>query len=398
MRSRNRLLALLCLLAFVGVGWLYFKTWVVQKPFAVILFLSDVMTPQTLAAARIYDRGVDSRLTIENLPYLALTASYAKNLAIPDDAAAAAALAAGLRVEAGGRLPPGTANLLSLARQQGRSTALVTTGKIGQPSNAPFLPSEDSASSPLDGLTAATMPDFLFGGGENDFLPIAKGGVRQDNRDILLQLGQEGVEIVRTEADLRQLGNFRTSKLLGLFGNGPLPLSSRGGSEPREPSLPDMVRRAIQMLEGNPGGYLLVVDAEAASRSATANDGEQYLREAVVFDEAVNTALRYAGDEALIIVTGYRGVGGLTLNASPLRTETGLAIFGTNAAGVPAITWATGPAVAVEPGNGQPVAYQGAGTVGYATDMVATGTGDGAEGLRGFIDSTAIFQLIRDKL
>lgn len=403
MRIRNRILALICIVAFVGLGLLYFKTWVVQKPFAIILFISDVMTPQTLAAARIYDRGVDSRLTIENLPHLALTASYAEDLAVPDAAAAAAALSAGLRVPTDAPLPRGSRNLLELAKAQGRAIGLVTTGRIGALDTAAFLPAVREASTPGDvvgQLTGSTMPDVIFGGGEADFLPGGKGGARADNLDLLLRLGREQVELVRSEADLRDLGNFRTSKLLGLFAGGPLPLSNRGGSEPREPALPEMVRRAMQMLQNDPRGYVLVVNAEAASRAALRNDGERFLREAVVFDEAVNTAIRYAGEKALIVVTGFRGVGGLTLNASPLRTETGLAILGKNAFGVPAITWATGPAASADEADApvEPTAYRGAEALGYATDMVATGTGDGAERLHGFLDSTAVFELLKAKL
>lgn len=403
MRFRNRLLALLCIVAFTGLGLLYFKTWVVQKPFAIILFMSDVMTPQTLAAARIYDRGVDSRLTIENLPFLALTASYAEDLAVPDPAAAAAALSAGIRIATEGVLPGRTRNLLDLANNSGRAIGLITTGPIDAPDTIAFLPNAAGASSPAEAiarLSSKAMPDVLFGGGERGFLPTSKGGTRSDNVDVLLQLTEKNVELVKSDADLRETGNFRTTKLLGLFANGPLPLSTRGGSEPREPTLPEMVRRTVQMLQNNPQGYVLIVNAEAAARAAQRNDGEQFLREAIVFDEAVNTAIRYAGEKALIVVTGFRGIGGLTLNASPLRTETGLTILGKNAFGVPALTWATGPAV---PANGdaapeEPVAFRGESAVGYATDMVTTGIGDGAEKLHGFLDSTAVFELIKAKL
>ena len=63
-KLRNRFIALVCLLAFAGVGVLFYANWVVQKPFAIVLFLTDNLTTSTLAAARIYQNGAESRLNV----------------------------------------------------------------------------------------------------------------------------------------------------------------------------------------------------------------------------------------------------------------------------------------------------------------------------------------------
>ena len=63
MKWRNQLLALFCLLAFAGVGVLYFQHWVVQKPFGIILFVGEGLSPARLAATRTYAGGADTRLT-----------------------------------------------------------------------------------------------------------------------------------------------------------------------------------------------------------------------------------------------------------------------------------------------------------------------------------------------
>jgi hypothetical protein len=47
-KLRNRFIALVCLLAFAGVGVLFYANWVVQKPFAIVLFLTDNLTTSTL--------------------------------------------------------------------------------------------------------------------------------------------------------------------------------------------------------------------------------------------------------------------------------------------------------------------------------------------------------------
>jgi hypothetical protein len=60
-KIRNRFVALGCLLVFIGLGVLFYVNWVVQKPFAIILFLTDNLTTSTLTAARIYGNGADHR-------------------------------------------------------------------------------------------------------------------------------------------------------------------------------------------------------------------------------------------------------------------------------------------------------------------------------------------------
>ena len=51
---RNQVLALICSRPVAGLGVLYFQNWVVQKPFAIILFLGEGLTTQRMAATRVY--------------------------------------------------------------------------------------------------------------------------------------------------------------------------------------------------------------------------------------------------------------------------------------------------------------------------------------------------------
>jgi hypothetical protein len=44
MKWRNQILALLCLTIFVALGVLYFRHWVVQKPFGIVLFIGEGLT------------------------------------------------------------------------------------------------------------------------------------------------------------------------------------------------------------------------------------------------------------------------------------------------------------------------------------------------------------------
>ena len=93
MKWRNQLIALFCLLIFAGLGVLYFQHWVIQKPFGIILLIGEGLAPERLAATRVYVGGADSRLALDALPHVALLTNGSKDFAVPDQSAAASALA-----------------------------------------------------------------------------------------------------------------------------------------------------------------------------------------------------------------------------------------------------------------------------------------------------------------
>ena len=420
MKLRNQLLALFCLLVFAGFGFLYVTNWVVQKPFGIILFVSDGMVARHLTAARLYEGGADQRLAIESLENVAVLNNSAHDFAVPDAAAAATALATGakanhraLAIGPGGETLP---TILELARSAGRGVGLVTTGSLSSPGPAAFYAHVVDARNTLATaarFVTAPMFDVVLGGGAADFLPKSKGGARADERDLLSELQSAGRELVRTKAALEDAASYRTG-LLGVFSAGPMAFSNQIESGSEQPSLSDMVRRAIECLQTNRKGYVLVVDAALVTSAAERNDGEHVITETLALDRAIATALRYAGERTLIVAVGRHATGGMNLNGYPLRQDHGVALLGTNASGQPAITWATGPngptlrTPAPAPGSesspktlpakNEPAAFQTPSALNTAEDVLAVGKGPGAEKLRGFLDNTAIFRLLKDAL
>ncbi|MEP6956353.1 MAG: alkaline phosphatase, partial [Chthoniobacterales bacterium] len=142
MKWRNQLLALSCLLAFFGVGVFYFRYWVIQKPFGIILFVGEGLDARSLAAARVSAGSADKPVAIDALPFSALLKNYSQNSVAPDLAAAATALATGAKVDNGALSidPDGKKlqTLLELARSQGRMTGLVSNGRLTAPTAAAF--------------------------------------------------------------------------------------------------------------------------------------------------------------------------------------------------------------------------------------------------------------------
>lgn len=428
MKLRNRLLALVCLLVFIAFGFFYFHTWVEQKPFGVILFVSDSLSPSTLTATRLYQGGAKERLTLESFPRLGLLRNDSNDYAVPDAASTASAIATGTKGNnrAIAMTPAGKPlqSILALAKDAGRATGIVTTGNLTDATPAAFYAhatDQKDKQAIAEQFVKSNVLDISLGGGLDDFTPESKGGQRKDGRDLWLELRSKDHELLRNKAELESTPTFLTRPLTGIFANGNLPFSSQIESGSQQPSLADMVRRAIQFLQLRPKGYVLVVDAALASRAAEQNHGESVLTETADLDRAIQTALEYSGEKTLILCVGKHDIAGFNLNGYPLRGDHGVALLGTNAAGYPSITWSTGPngpqpsekqpnpalsgttteTPAETPSpevSKEPASFYSPQAIGTARDMLILGTGPGSEGVNGFMENTEVFNLIQKQL
>lgn len=426
MKWRNQLLALFCLVVFALFGVFYFQHWVVQKPFGIILFIGEGLTPSRLAPTRIYAGGIDVPLSLDSMPHVALVTNYSNDFAAPDAAAAASALATGVKVnnrsigaESRGVLAP---TLMELARRAGRGTGLVSDGKITGATAAAFYGRASDPTAQLEiarQLTERMEIDLVLGGGADDFLPETKNGARKDGRDLVSEIRRKGFDVARTKGELEAIPGWRRPKLFGVFAGGEFAYADQFEARNEQPSLPDMVRRAIELLQYNRGGYLLVVNAALMRKAAEQNDAEHTLAETAELGRAVSVALRYAGGQSTIIVCGNVGVGGLHLNGSPFRSDRGIAVLGLNSTGDPWLSWASGPNGAKSYGSAklaaqqspaavpappqreppqEPAAFYAPAALDTVEDVVVFGAGPGTDSFHGSLDNTAIFKIIRDLL
>ena len=397
MKLRNQLLALTCLLVFVALGAAYVRNVATSKPFGIILFVSDGMVARHLTAARLYEGGADHRLAIDAFPHLAMVRNSASDFAVPDAASAGTALATGrkvnhrrLSVDPNGESLP---TLFELAKEKSRSVGLITNGRLTDPAPAAFyshLPDsrDDTA---IAGQFASAKIDVALGGGADSFQPHENDGDQSPDH---LAAMQSRRMIVRTKAELENAATYQETEILGLFSAAGMAHADQIESGSQQPSLADMVRRAIQFLETNRNGYLLVIDASLIDLAAGRNEGERVIQETATLDHAIATAVKYAGEKSLICAVGKHAIGGMSLNGFPLRQDHGVAILGVTPEGYPSITWATGPTDS----KSEPAAFQTPAAVNTAEDVIAIGRGPGAEKLQGFIENTAIFDLLREAL
>ena len=136
--------------------------------------------------------------------------------------------------------------------------------------------------------------------GAADFLPETKDGRRKDGRDLMLEMRNKGYDIVRNQQEMESTPLWRAPKVLGLFNMGQLAYADQVQVSASQPTLADLVLQAILLLQYNPKGYLLVVDAGLAGKAASQNAGERTLREIASLDQAVAVAKKFAGENALI--------------------------------------------------------------------------------------------------
>ena len=426
MTRRNQLLALVLLLAFIGFGVIYFRYWVVQKPFGIVLIIGEGLAPARVAPTRVFAGSAATPLALDAMPHTALLVNDSADFATPDAAAAATAIATGTKVN-NRRLALGAdgqplVNLIELARQSGRATGLVTDGSLTNVTAAAFY-AHTSDGNDRDELARTLVDqahfDVVLGGGSANFLPQDKGGERVDRRDLLLELRRRGVDVVRTRAELDAVPMWRRPRLFGAFARNELAFPDEIELRETQPALGDMVRRAIELLQYNRDGYLLVVNAALMRRAAEENNGERTLGETAELDRAVNVAQHYIGSRSTIVVCGDLAIGGLTMNGAPSRHDEGIAVLGLNAAGSPWLTWASGPNGTTSYGTArpgesptprnseeeiaphppeEPAAFYAPTAAATVSDTIAFGSGMGTEALHGTLPNTAIFRIIAGQL
>jgi alkaline phosphatase len=411
-KLRNRVLALVCLAGFIGLGFLYFRVWIVPRTFGIILVIGDGLTMEQLVAARLYAGGADKTLAMERLPNVALVRNYSEEHAVPDTAAAVTAVATGVRVRnftsalttAGRRLD----SLMRRAKRSGRATGIVTNGVLTGAGVAPFFASTTTLNDFQD-ISAQLLQDgqvdVLLGGGAADFQPDFKGGKRRDGRDLLLELKRRGYHLVRSRAELESAPDWPTARVAGFFADGPLP--THANLDAKMPRLEEMVRNAIRFLQNDRDGYLLVVHVGSITAAAENNDAEGAILETLEMDRAISLISAYTGSNTTIIACGLHATGGMTLNGYPYIWQRGAELLGTNASGIPSITWSTGPnqpfvssatSVPSSLSAMAPTAFPLPQAVHTVQDVIAVGRGPGADRLRGFLRHTDIHAIIREQL
>ena len=280
-------------------------------------------------------------LAVGEFPVAGLVDTRGHDHIVTGSAAGATALSTGTRTFFGAvSVGPDSTSLetaLEAARRGGMATGLVTTASIADATPAAFGAHAVSRNEQVSILRQMIgLPvDVLMGGGRRVFeIAPARAGV-----DLWAEAAGR-YEIVGTPGELEAVDPGSGRPLLGVFARGEMPLAAE-----RSPSLPAMVRVALDRLATGPEGFFLMVENEGTDTQAHDNAERDILvAEMLDFDDAVRLVLEYhrRDPRTLVVVTADHETGGTSLVAGPGRTDTlRYATGGHSAAFVP--LFAVGP-------------------------------------------------------
>ncbi|MGQ0656935.1 MAG: alkaline phosphatase [Chromatiales bacterium] len=284
----------------------------------IIYMIGDGMGMGQIVAARMRAHGADGQLALDRMPVLGHITTYSSDELVTDSAAAGTALSTGLKT-ANRRIavtPDGQVaySILEAARDRGLATGLVVTSTITHATPAVFAAHHNNR---RDEMTIAIQMldsgvDVLLGGGRRYFLPESEpGGARVDGRNLLEEARQKGYTIV---ADAAALAQARGPRLLGLFADAGMTTVSP------EPSLAAMAGRALELLSARQRDFFLMIEGSQIDWGGHQNNPDYAIRETLLFDEAVRTAVEFARHDGhtLVVVTADHETGGMAINDGTL--------------------------------------------------------------------------------
>ncbi len=288
---------------------------------AIILFIGDGMGEAQRTAARWMVGGLEGRLAMDAFPFQGWARTASADSPITDSAAAATAIATGVKTDNGkiGVDPTGVrlTTILERAKARGMAVGLVTTTHVTHATPAAFAAHVESRRemTEIARQMVALGVDVLLGGGEDEFLPsTATGcypepGERADGRDLIAEAVAAGYTYVCDAAGLEAVDPAAVSRLLGLF-------ADEGMRRPFAPSLAQMTRKAIEILSRDPDGFFLMVEGGQIDWAGHLNDAAWAISDTVGLDEAVAVASDYVAGarDVLIIVTADHETGGMQVS------------------------------------------------------------------------------------
>ena len=319
-----------------------------------IVFLGDGMSITTIAAARILDgqrkggSGEENRLSFENFPATALSKTYETDYQTPDSAGTMTAIMSGVKTRAGvigvdqvGKRGDCKASqghelvsALELAAAAGQATGVITTTRITHATPAATyghlpdrnwefdseIPERERAAGCADfarqlvEFSVGHGIDVALGGGRTQFMPadqrdpeyVGQSGKRLDGRDLIAEWQRKpGAAYVWNAKQLAAIDTARTQHLLGLFEPQHMKYEFERPLDPAgEPSLSEMTRAALSVLQKNPNGFFLMVEGGRIDHGHHAGNAYRALTETIEFAHAVQVANEMtSADDTLILVT-----------------------------------------------------------------------------------------------
>ncbi len=295
----------------------------------IIFLVSDGMSSGTLNLADILLRHKEGK-TSNWINYYqdgtlrrSLMDTASANSFVTDSAAAGSAWGGGMRVNNGSlNIGPNGERpipILQKFKAAGKSVGCVTTVQITHATPASFCVNNNSRNA-MESIAEDYLQlrfDVMMGGGA-DFFDSSK---RSDKKNLFEAFSKAGFEVVRSKDQLTKANGSKP--ILGVFAEDGLPYAIDRVHDAKAnavvPSLAEMTKKAIEILNKNDKGFVMQVEAGKVDWAAHGNDATALLYDQLEFDAAIKVAVDFAKEdkETLIIVTTDHG------NSNPGLFSTG---------------------------------------------------------------------------
>jgi alkaline phosphatase len=335
----------------------------------VIILVGDGMSVATVTAARIHEgqkRGVDgesNNLTLDLMPFVALSKTYSHDGQVSDSAPTATAMVSGVKtrndvIGVNQTVPQGDCkaalantvkSLFEMAEEKGLATGVISTARITHATPAAtyaHTPARDWENDKELGTAAADgckdIADQLvnwpfgdglevaMGGGRGNFLPAetadpedeGKTGNRTDKRDLTAEWAAKSNNhhyVWNTEG-LMKLDLATGPRILGLFERSHMEYEAdRAKDKGGEPSLAEMTKVTLDRLQQDEDGFVLMIEGGRIDHAHHAGNAFRALEDTLAFDAALKTVLENTNPtETLVIVTADHSHT-LTISGYPVR-------------------------------------------------------------------------------
>ncbi|KAG8245970.1 hypothetical protein J6590_095579 [Homalodisca vitripennis] len=246
-----------------------------------------------------------------------------------------------------------TTSILKWAQDAGKSTGIVSTSRITDASPAATyahsayrkwqtdldIKNDEKVKDPtgVKDIASQLIEDspgnefkVILGGGWDAFLPNkteetpVMQGARGDDKDLIKkwksskkEANKNGVFITRRD-QLQSLDVNNIDYLLGLFQSGNMKYNKHV-EENEQPTLSEMTKSAIKMLQKDAGGFVLFVEGGLIDIAHHENKAHLALDETVELHKAVKVALEMTHDNETLIVVTADHAHTLNFNGYPKR-------------------------------------------------------------------------------
>lgn len=317
-----------------------------------IFMVSDGMGPASLSLARSFRQFRDQLAYNETLVLdqhlIGALRTLLNLLLVTDSAAGAVAFALGIKTYNGAigvtadKVPVGT--ILEAAKlQRHYKTGLVVTTRITDATPAAFLAHADYrfqedliAEQQIGHYELGRVVDLIIGGGRCHFQPVAAGGCRADQLDLVQKASESGWQFVGSRAGFDELdgGKNVSLPLLALLAEGDIPFDLDRDARVH-PSLEELAATALTALfaaskaDDESGGMFLLIEGSRIDHAGHQNDPAAQVRETLAYDKAFEHVVEFARkhlsptDEFIVLSTSDHETGGLAVarQVTPLYPE-----------------------------------------------------------------------------